>query len=159
MINYPSYDISDTYLLNLMVDLFKGVNSYLILILMIEVLAVVGIFIFLSGIKYEKINDEHKKRLNKYGKCSAIFNVVTLITCIFLFHCYAQVFSTVLKDPANDVKIILNFFGLMAAFPVIVVFSILTLVNKIKFIVNIFKTYSNRIIESEENSTAIEELI
>ena len=159
MINYPSYDISDTYMVNLMVDLFKGVNSYLILILMIEVLAVVGIFIFLSGIKYEKINYEHMKRLNKYGKCSSIFNVVTVVTCIFLIHFYAQMFSTVLNDPVNDVKIILNFFGLMAALPVTIVFSILTLVNKIKFIINIFKTYSNRIVEPEKTSTVIEELI
>ena len=47
----------------------------------------------------------------------------------------------------------------MAALPVTIVFSILTLVNKIKFIINIFKTYSNRIVEPEKTSTVIEELI
>jgi hypothetical protein len=43
--------------------------------------------------------------------------------------------------------------------PVLIVFAILALVNKIKFIIDVFKTYSNRIIEVEDNFPVFEEQI
>lgn len=154
-----SYNVSTTYMLYLSINLMRGLNTYLVLILLIEILACVGIFIFLSGMSYEKINLDHKKRLKKHGICSTIFNIVALTGSILLIHFYVNVFAVGLYDPYNDVRIILNSFAAFAIMPVLMVFAILTLVNKIKFIIDVFKTYSNRIIEVEDNFPVFEELI
>lgn len=143
-------DLDETYLY-LVVNIFKGTNQYMMLIFFTEIVAAVGTFIMLKGISKEKINLVHLKNLNASGKRTVIFNLITMVVSMMMIKLMNNIFSIALEYSSNsDVEIIINFFALIIIMPAIVVFAILTLVNRIKYIISIFKTPSNMIVEKEE---------
>lgn len=143
-------DLDETYLY-IIINIFKGTNQYMMLLFLTEIIAAVGTFIMLKGISKEKINIVHLSKLNKSGKKTVIFNLITMVVSMMMIKLMNNIFSTILEYGANsDVEIIINYFALLVIMPAIVVFAILTLVNRIKYIICIFKTPTNMIVEKEE---------